>query len=71
LTKPEIRRRVKAIAKTKMTDDWEWGKAPHDRENPVPIVSTRKTLPDILFIPTYSFYADIYFMLTYYCIFIV
>jgi hypothetical protein len=34
LTKPEIRRRVKAIAKTKMTDDWEWGKAPHDREHP-------------------------------------
>ena len=36
LTKAEVRRRVKAIAKTTMTDEWEWGKEPHDRVRPVP-----------------------------------
>jgi len=37
LTKAEVRRRIKAIAKTTMTDDWEWGKEPHDRAHPVPV----------------------------------
>lgn len=34
LTKAQIRRRVRAIAKTNMTSDkWEWGKKPWDRHN--------------------------------------
>lgn len=33
LSNAEIRRRVKAIAKTSMTDKWVWGKKPHDRNN--------------------------------------
>ena len=55
LTKPEIRRRVKAIARTSMTDDWKWGKEPHDRAHPAPAVSTGNLLTVISFMPTYSF----------------
>lgn len=36
LTKAEVRKRVKAIAKTRLTDDWQWGKEPYSRERPVP-----------------------------------
>ena len=39
LTKAQVRLRVKAIAESSMTDDWEWGIPPYDRENPPPIVS--------------------------------
>ncbi len=39
LTKAQVRLRVKAIAESLMTDDWEWGIAPYDRANPPPIVS--------------------------------
>lgn len=41
LTKAQIRTRVKAIVKTKMTDKWEWGKKPHDRYNLPERVSVR------------------------------
>jgi hypothetical protein len=36
LTKSKIRRKVKAIAKTDMPADWEWGLAPYHRKDPPP-----------------------------------
>ena len=39
LNKAQIRKRVKAIARTKMTEEWEWGKEPHSRSNRPPQVS--------------------------------
>ena len=42
LSKAEIYRRVKAIAKTSMDDgEWQWGKEPYDRHHPGPAVSIR------------------------------
>jgi len=52
LTKPQIRMRVKAIARTQMPDTWEWGKEPHDRTRPAPAVSARK-------VQHHTFHADI------------
>jgi hypothetical protein len=40
LSKPEVYRRVKAISKTDLAEDWEWGRSPHDREDPAPDVSS-------------------------------
>ena len=39
LDKAQIQRHVKAIARTQMTKEWEWGKEPHSRNNLPPIVS--------------------------------
>ena len=39
LDKAKIRRRVKAIARTKMPEEWEWGKEPHSRSNLPPQVN--------------------------------
>ena len=47
LSKEEVYRRVKAIARTSMVDgEWQWGKQPYDRHNPAPAVSIRATLPN-------------------------
>ena len=41
LTKESVFRRVKAIARTSMTNgEWQWGKEPYDRHNQAPVVST-------------------------------
>ena len=45
LSKAQIRRRVKAVARTNMLKDWVWGKEPHNRDRPAPAVSIRKTQP--------------------------
>ena len=45
LTKPEVWRRVKAIAKTQMSEEWEWGMEPHSRANPPPQVSIQQFIP--------------------------
>ena len=39
LTNAEIRKKVKAIASTKMPVDWQWGMRPYDRQNLPPVVS--------------------------------
>ena len=39
LDKAQIRRRIKSIARTKMTDEWEWGMEPYSRNNLPPAVS--------------------------------
>ena len=39
LTKPEVRRKVKAISETRMPDEWSWGKEAYRRSNPAPDVS--------------------------------
>ena len=39
LDKAKIRRRIKAIARTKMPEEWEWGKEPHSRSNLPPQVN--------------------------------
>ena len=49
LDNAQIRRRIKAIARTKMPEAWEWGKEPHSRSNLPPKVSTSA---DITFSPT-------------------
>ena len=49
LDKAQIRRRIKAIARTRMTDEWEWGKEPHSRSNLPPKVSISA---DVTFSPT-------------------
>ena len=49
LDNAQIRRRIKAIARTKMPEEWEWGKEPHSRSNLPPKVSTSA---DITFSPT-------------------
>ena len=36
LSKAEVRKRVKAIAKTNLADNWLWGKIPYSRDYPVP-----------------------------------
>jgi hypothetical protein len=46
----QILRRIKAVAKTQMKEDWTWGKAPHDRANPAPKVNLT-SLSDISFMP--------------------
>ena len=33
LTKDQVWTRVKAIAKTSMSAEWEWGVEPYDRDN--------------------------------------
>ena len=45
LDKAQIRRHVKAIARTQMIDDWEWGKEPHSRSNLPPAVSNLRPQP--------------------------
>ena len=45
LNKAQIRRHVKAIARTQMTYDWEWGKEPHSWNNLPPIVSNPRSQP--------------------------
>ena len=40
LDKAQIRKRIKAIARTKMPEEWEWGKEPYNRNNLPPKVST-------------------------------
>ena len=39
LTKAQVWRRVKAITKTQLTAEWEWGLEPHSRTNLPPVVS--------------------------------
>ena len=50
LSKESVCRRVRAIAQTKMTSNWEWGKEPYTRENPPPSVSIRSnsSYPNVL-----------------------
>jgi hypothetical protein len=53
LTKPEVYRWVKAIAKTDLAEnDWEWGRSPHDREDPALDVSSEIPFPSYLARPT-------------------
>ena len=40
LDNAQIRKRIKAIARTKMPEEWEWGKEPYNRNNLPPKVST-------------------------------
>ena len=49
LNKAEVRRRVKAIARTTMTEEWEWGLEPHNRTRLPEQVSNLATYTDILF----------------------
>ena len=49
LNKAEIRRRVKAIARTLMTEEWEWGLEPHNRTRLPEQVSNLATYTEILF----------------------
>ena len=50
LSKEDVYRRVKAIARTSMVDgEWQWGKQPYDRHNPAPAVSIRITLTNQIF----------------------
>ena len=49
LNKAEIRRRVKAIARTLMTEEWEWGLEPHNRARLPEQVSNLATCTDIFF----------------------
>ena len=47
LSKEEVYRRVKAIARTSMENgEWQWGKQPYDRYNPAPAVSIRIIFPN-------------------------
>jgi len=62
LTKAEVFRRVKAIAKTDMSEEWEWGKEPHDRdhlpENVSDLLPYRHVIPsEIIFnsVPLFRF----------------
>ena len=50
LSKESVCRRVRAIAQTKMTPNWEWGKEPYTRENPPPSVRIRSnsSYPNVL-----------------------
>ena len=59
LTKVQVLKRAKAIAKTKMSETWEWGKKPHDRENPVPAVSFAN-FHYHTFSRRHTFYADMF-----------
>ena len=45
LDKGQIRRRVKSIARTRMTDEWEWGMEPYSRSNLPPAVSNLNLYP--------------------------
>ena len=40
LTKEQVKRRVKAIARSGMVDEWEWGVEPFERDRLPPNVST-------------------------------
>ena len=48
LLKESVCRRVKAIAQTKMTSNWTWGKEPYTREDQPPSVSIRTNFSDLL-----------------------
>ena len=46
LSNESVCRRVKAIAQTKMTSNWTWGKEPYTREDPPPSVSIQSNSAD-------------------------
>ena len=43
LTKGDVMKRVKAIASSEMTDEWEWNVKPFNRKRPAPEVSPHTT----------------------------
>ena len=45
LDKAQIRRRVKSIARMRVTDEWEWGMEPYSHSNLPPAVSNLNSYP--------------------------
>ena len=61
LSKEQVAKRVRAIARTNMTDTWEWGVEPFERERRAPNVSFfRALLVRGISIPKYSPSAPFY-----------
>ena len=63
LTKAEVQKRVRAIAKTNLADNWLWGKIPHSREYPVPAAKVPENCNRYIFHAKITFHADITFCL--------